>query len=183
MVVLPRRRTDARADAREPLLLEEAVECQLRWLDVRATPHLVAELGERALGFLARFEATARLLSALSRRDRVRVRSRSTNTRRACGSDPSQRAQRNSVSNPLAMVFWAVRAVPPSPSSPTKVLVRELCERGDSNSHLFRDRDLNPARLPIPPRSRPVIFAHGASLLLWIRAATPTAGTIVICVR
>ena len=28
-----------------------------------------------------------------------------------------------------------------------------LCERGDSNSHLFRDRDLNPARLPVPPRS------------------------------
>ena len=33
------------------------------------------------------------------------------------------------------------------------------CERGDSNSHTFRYRDLNPARLPVPPRSRRPIFA------------------------
>ena len=44
---------------------------------------------------------------------------------------------------------------------PRDVFDSMLCERGDSNSHLFRDRDLNPARLPIPPRSPGPIFAPG----------------------
>jgi hypothetical protein len=30
---------------------------------------------------------------------------------------------------------------------------QKLCERGDSNPHGSPHRDLNPARLPVPPRS------------------------------
>ena len=31
---------------------------------------------------------------------------------------------------------------------------RSRCGRGDLNSHPLGDRDLNPARLPVPPRPR-----------------------------
>ena len=52
-----------------------------------------------------------------------------------------------------AQIARGVGLLPPARVAHTRAPVQG-CERGDSNSHLFRDRDLNPARLPVPPRSR-----------------------------
>jgi hypothetical protein len=41
-------------------------------------------------------------------------------------------------------------------------LVGGVCERRDSNPHVRGHRDLNPARLPVPPRSRAAVRAYNS---------------------
>ena len=61
--------------------------------------------------------------------------------------------------------------------SPTPGAARDWCGRRDSNPHIFRYRDLNPARLPVPPRPPGSVEPHrdrpsGAAYIMGFRRGT-----------
>ena len=73
-----------------------------------------------------------------------------TGNRQTPGHKPERRASSHEVSPPGTRSPWMA-------NGETEI----KCERRDLNPHPRRDRDLNPARLPFPPRSRAVSVARG----------------------